>query len=464
MELRQMLLNAHCQKVLRRGSCLLALGLAAGLTISPVVAQDSDEEEETQRAAPTIRLQVGDRLNEAQTCVEEEDFDCALEALGNTQRIRDLSVFEQASVARAYASVYYELENYPEAIKSYETIVNLPAEELTPAILQTSMRNLSTLYLQVEPPRPREALDMFTRWMELPGVTPTPRDWYLKAVIAYQLQDYQEGVTALNRAIDLAAESNLLGDEPWYELLFVFYYELEDTDNAINTLEILVEYWPDDNHMRQLAGQFSERGESGDEAKTLALWEAAYDQGWLEASNHLVSLANLHMNAGAPYKAAQVLEKGFADGIVDSTSQNWRTLANAWRLAGNNDEAIPALNRASELAEDGNLDYERALSFAGLAQWDNCVDAARDAVDRGGLNREDQTYLLLGRCLVNLRRYDEARNAFRAAADDDRSREDANRFLTYVQSEVEREAEINRALRELERNQREREQQAQNRN
>jgi tetratricopeptide (TPR) repeat protein len=422
------------------GLALCAGLLAAGSAAAQEEGEDAaGEGEQSQRPAPTVRLALSDIVEQARTCAAEEDYDCALETMARTERIRELNSFEQAYILTTYSAIYLELEDYPAAIEAYEKILALPLEELSPAMVSTSLRNLSSLYLQVEPPRARESLETFERWMALPDVTPTSQDWYLKSIIHYQLEEHENGAASIRRAIEMAQANGQFGLERWYELLHVFYYELEDQANVIDTLEILVENWTERQHMIQLAGQLSERDGPGDQARTLTLWEAAYDAGWLEQSNHFTALANWLMAAGAPYKAAVVLEQGLADGDVESTQQNWRMLATAWRMARENDKAIPALNEASSLAADGNLDYELALAYTQLAQYENCVDSAREALDRGGLTRTDSANLLLGRCLISLRRYDEATEAFRAAARDERVREDANRFLAYIETEVERE-------------------------
>ncbi len=93
-----------------------------------------------------------------------------------------------------------------------------------------------------------------------------------------------------------------------------------------------------------------------------------------------------------------------------------------------------------------------AQSHANLAQWDECVDAARNGLRRGGLNRTDQTNLILGNCLAQRKEYPEARTAFLAAARDQRSRGAANSWIEYVDSEEERERTNREALEALRRN------------
>jgi predicted negative regulator of RcsB-dependent stress response len=140
------------------------------------------------------------------------------------------------------------------------------------------------------------------------------------------------------------------------------------------------------------------------------------------------------------------MEQGLDSGTIESTESNWRILAQAWQLAQEDLKALPALSRASSLASDGNLDMLLAQSYANLARWDECVEAARSALNRGELNRADQTNMILGNCLVEQKKYGEARSAFNSAARDDRSRRAANQWLQYIDNEENREKEIQNAI------------------
>ena len=153
------------------------------------------------------------------------------------------------------------------------------------------------------------------------------------------------------------------------------------------------------------------------------------------------------LSADVPYQAGNIMEEGLNDGTIESTEANWRILAQAWQLAQEDLKALPALSRASSLASDGNLDMLLAQSYANLARWDECVEAARSALKRGELNREDQTNMILGNCLVEQKKYGEARNAFQSAARDERSRRGANQWLQYIDNEESREKEIAAAMR-----------------
>jgi tetratricopeptide (TPR) repeat protein len=229
-------------------------------------------------------------------------------------------------------------------------------------------------------------------------------------------------------------------------MLYVFYFQLEQTDKVIETLTFLVENWTKKSWVLQLAGQLSSLDREND---TLALYEAAYDAGWLERGSELVQLANLYLNSRAPYKAATVLQEGLDSGLIESTESNWRLLAQALQMSQEHEDAIPAFERASSLADDGEVDRQLVQSLIRLSRWDDCVVAARRALTRD-LERPDLVNMYLGQCLMSLKRYDEARNAYQAARRaDERSERDADRFLQYLNTLVARDRSNAEALASL---------------
>lgn len=418
-----------------------ALTLIGLLSLPPAsVAQEEESQANTPtRRTPAMRERVYQRLAEAQECAETDDMPCANRLLNEVREMSDLNSYERAQMWNFFAFIYFNQDNYAEAIRAYENV--LQQEELPIALETTTLYSLATLYVQQE--QFQEGLDTLEKWFVMsPDSAPEP--YILKAQIHYQMQQYREGIEPVMTALEVAERQGKPPQEGWYQLLNVFYFELEQYQDVIRTLTTLVEGWPKKDYLVQLAGIY---GQEGNEEEQLALYEAAYDFGWLERSTEFVNLAQMLLQAEIPYKAGSILENGLADGTIDSTEQNWRLLSQAWQLAQEDEKALPALTRASSLAEDGELDMRLAMSYANLARWEECSEAARDAIRRGGLNREDQANLTLGNCLVEQKEYAAARNAFRAASSDQRSRSAAQQWLQYIESEVAREDQIAAALR-----------------
>jgi len=421
-------------------SSLAAAAFIAALTPqSDAVAQraGADESEaaaQETRRTPAMRERVYSVLAEAQACAEMDDYPCAMEHLADVRAMDDLNSYELAQMWNFFAFIYYGQDRLDEALDAYQNVLQQP--DLPIGMETDTLFTIAQLYQATE--QYPEALETLDRWFAV-AQNPGPQPFYLKAVIHYQLQQYREGIEPIRAAIQLAVDRNEEPQEGWYQLLNVFYFELEDYPNVIRTLTTLVEMWPKRDYMTQLAGVY---GQEGDDQRQLALWEAAYEAGWLQRGTEYVSLAQMLLASEAPYKAGKILQEGLDDGTIESTMANWRMLAQAWQIAAEDELALPAYARASSLADDGEIDMRLAQSFANLGRWEECIESSRTALNRGGINRADQVNLLLGNCLVEERRYSEALEAFRSAARDDRSRDSANQWIAFVQGEQRREREL----------------------
>jgi tetratricopeptide (TPR) repeat protein len=421
----------------------VAVLVVGGLASAPGYAQQNDSQSDSSqqetRKTPAIRERVYTKLSQAQEAAENDDMDSARELLDEVQAMKDLNSYETAQMWNFYAFIYFNQENYPEALKAYEHVLEQP--DLPLGLQTTTMYTVAQLYVQQE--QYRKALDMLEQWFAL-AENPGPEPYYLAAQIHYQLEEYKEGIPPLQKAFEIAKAQGKPLKENWYRLLNVFYYQLEDYPNVIKVLRTMIDSWPKREYFVQLAGMYAEQG---DETRQLALYETAYDAGWLTRGNELVNYAQMLLQADIPYKAATVLQDGLDKGVIESTDSNWRVTSQAWQLADEDQKAIPALTHAAQLTKDGMLDVRLAQSYQNLDHWQECADAARTGLRKGDLRRPDQANMILGACLFELKQYDEARNAFKTAANDSRSRKGAESWLKYIEAEVDREQQLEQAMR-----------------
>jgi tetratricopeptide (TPR) repeat protein len=400
--------------------------------------QQSQADQET-RKTPAMRERVYTKLSEAQACAEMDDYECSRRLLEEVRGMQDLNSYELAQMWNFYAFIYFNQENYREAITAYQNV--LEQADLPLGLEQATLYTLTQLQFQAEDYA--GALSTLERWFAV-AENPAPEPYILKAQIHYQQEQFREGIEPVMTALKIAEAQGKEPQENWYRLLNVFYYELEDIPNVVSVLRTMIERWPKREYFIQLAGMF---GEQGNDQGQLAMFEVAFEAGWLVRGTELVNYSQMLMQADIPAKAAAILEKGLQDGTIESTEQNWRMLAQAWQLAQDDRRAVPALSRAASLANDGMLDVMLAQSHQNLGQWQDCVDAAEAGLTKGGLRREDQAQLILGGCLFELKQYEPARRAFQAAGRDDRSSDSAAAWLSYIEAEQDRERQLAAAMR-----------------
>ncbi len=157
------------------------------------------------------------------------------------------------------------------------------------------------------------------------------------------------------------------------------------------------------------------------------------------------------MQANLPWRAARVLDRGIKDGVIKRTDETLQQLGQAWQLAQETNKAIPVLEQAAKLSDQGRI-YERLASlYLDDDKNDKCVSAAENALQKGGLREEQTVYQVKGMCLSNLKQPGKAREAFVTCrkisrqAKDDTNEHICSQWLTYLENEQKRQEQLENA-------------------
>ncbi len=418
---------------------LLTVTLSAATILAAPQESDSSQplgDRETQETA-AMRESTFKELAKAQEAAEASNFTLATQILEKL-RSQELNSYEQAQVLNLFAYIHYSQNRMAQAMASYEQLLALP--NLPGALTTSTLYTLAQLYFSQE--QWQKSVDTLRRWFDL---TPEPprQAYEMMCQAYYQQEKYRDALPHAIRVVELTQKSGEAASENAYLMLRVLYYELKDFPKVVATLHELIKRWPKKQYWMQLASLY---GEMEDQKRQLATLELAYLQGYLDREADLLSLVSLLLNNEVYLRAGKILETGLRDGAISSTLDNWRLLAQAWTLAREYERAIPALARASELSPDGKVDVLLAQAHSYVGRWPESVTAARSALRRGGLGRPDQVQVMLGQALFELGEYEEAKAAFLAAQADRRSREVAAGWLSYIDSEQERQAQLKAAL------------------
>ena len=255
----------------------------------------------------------------------------------------------------------------------------------------------------------------------------------------YQLKDYDKALTNINIAIDDFESKGRIPKEQWYNLARFLYAEKNMTAEATATLRELITYYPKKQYWVQLSFMYSE---SNQENLQLGAMETAYVQEMLEKDGEYRNMASLFLNAEVPYKASKVLKKGFEEEIVEDSSKNWELYAGALRQAQEIQDAIPAMEKAASKSDSGDLYARLGNIYLDADQNKKAIEAINKGLNRGGVKRPDNARLVLGMAYFNTKQYEKARDAFRAAARDERSKKYATQWMAYMNSELERQRKL----------------------
>ena len=359
------------------------------------------------------------RFTIAQLWFQLEDWDKAISA------VDDLLATEDSPRPDLYilkGSALYQLKKYEELIPVIQSAIDLAEsrnafriEQLQKNIKSTADEN-GIRYLRREEEDKNE-IDYFRFATQVEAELKENLSKTRKAEQKTEIQLAIDNVkkSASNLAIGPTKEN-------WWLLLRAAYFELDNIPKVRYVLERLLIEWSKKEYWTQLAAIY---GQDELEEKQISAYATAYQEGFLEKSNEYVQMAQLYLSKEVPHKAAVVLQTGFDEGIVEKEVKNWRLLSQAWFLAQEDQMAIIALREAAKLSDDGELDVRLARSLANIADYKSCVDAAQTGIEKGGLKRDDESYITLGMCQFEEDMYEDSKNSFKLATNDATARREA---------------------------------------
>jgi tetratricopeptide (TPR) repeat protein len=417
---------------------LIACGIVAFGTVS---AQETDKEAAERRSnaqqtkqAQAVSKEVYDRITKAQELVDAKDYPGALKLLNALYNPDELTEYEQANVLNYIGFVYFNMDDVPNAMRTYEKMVAIPS--LEPQLLKQTTYTLAQLYTMEE--QYSKALASLDKWFVM-ETNPAPEPFILKAQNLYQLRRYNDMIQPIENAMQIAVARDKPVKEDWYVLLNFAYFQQENYRKVRDIQKILLQSWPKKNYWFSLAGAFTELGE---DQNLMNAYASAHAQNMLEKESELITMAQLYMQRETPYLAATLMEKEMAAGRIQKDGKNYRLLSQAWQLAQEDAKAIPALKEAARLTSDGELDVRLGNAYLNIGEYDECVTAVSNGIRKGGLKSGDNAQISLGMCLYNQRKYQAAIDAFQAAAKTERSRRVANQWISVIRADIQRNEQI----------------------
>ncbi len=407
---------------------ILAGAMILGAT-GTALAQDNKETKKTKETV-AMSQQVYEKLTEIQELIEGKDYASAQKMIDDVKVRKGLSDYERAQIWNISGYSYYLQERYADAINSYDQVLAQP--DLPEALLLSTLKTKAQLHFTQDD---YESALRVVRELMAVIEEPSADVLMIEGQALFQLGRYDEALVPIKSAIDMYREQGQKPRENWLLLLRVIYFEQKDYESMIGVVKELIAYYPKDTYILTLAGIYSELG---DTKKQLALTEVLYEKSLLNTTSHITNLANLYLLHGLPYKAAVVLEREMGEKIVESNERNLRLLSQAWYQAREDEKAIPPLERAAAISEDGELYVRLAQAHINLENWADASAAVQKGIKLGGLKRDDTANIMLGMALFNQKRLEQARRAFEKAARDNRSKRAATQWIAYVDSEIKR--------------------------
>jgi Tfp pilus assembly protein PilF len=234
---------------------------------------------------------------------------------------------------------------------------------------------------------------------------------HLLGAAAYAgLKRFREGIVEIRAAIAKSPAPQ----EQWYQLLLAMYVELKDYPEATKTLHTVLGYWPGKaDYWKQLASIYTTMDRLD---AALGVYEMALAGGFLKNESDILNVAGLYMFIDVPLKAAQLLEKEMAAGLVKPNSKNLETLGTALLRAQEIERAITVYRKATATEDNPKLDLLAAQLLLDAERWDEAIAALKHLTStasyRTTLDSPGLAHVLLGSAYFEKGLLAEARAAF----------------------------------------------------
>lgn len=374
---------------------------------------------------------VYDAISEIQLLIDEEKYD---EVLAELQEMRQkkMTSYETAHVLNMMGYTYYQKDELGKSLSAYDEALAQP--DLPDSQVRTILMTVSQVSLVAGEYKKSEAFAR--RLIASPGKTPPPPMSHIILAQALIGQErYAEAKEPILTAIDTQRKAGQQPRENWLALLSAVYFNMEDYEAMRAVIYELVTLYPKEQYLINLAALHGQLGETD---KQMALVESLLDDKRLDSGHQLLNLANLFMAHQLPYKAAHLLEQEMEVERIEVNKRNLELLSQAWYLAGEQRKAIPPLEQAAALSNDGELYLRAARLYMDIYEWKKAEAAAGAAIEIGGLKEPGNAWLLQGMALTRRDDFGPAKKMFGRATEFKESEKWASQWLKFIEGEERR--------------------------
>ena len=356
--------------------------LPVALGVSPLdykgasmeAAEDDQKKKKKRRRTKLPSKKMQRILQTMVPLIEEEQWEAALLALQPVAVVD--SKFTSTDRSKMYyyqGYIFFSQEKYGSAETAYKNLMS--EKDSTDQERLGALFSLSQLSYIAEDYR--SAIDYLLEWLELEEL-PSSDGYGLLAQAYYQLEDFQNSVESIDTAINiqesqdiaikvavLDAEGNETGEmietgetrkgvaKENHYLLKMALYSELKKD-----LEVLPIYEILVQHYpkkRYWTNLSGLYGQRDRQMDQMGALEAAYDDRLLDKQREFTALSQLLFMFENPRKAAKVIEDGLNQGIVKKEEKTLKAAAQYWHASKELEKAKPYYEKAAIKSKEGEL-------------------------------------------------------------------------------------------------------------
>ena len=411
-------------QVLRRNNWMVALAVGALLggagdlaLVSAAQAQRSksdDSKDKDKEPKHTVSKNAAKPLKAAQDAMQAKKYPDAIQHLKEAEGVAGKTPWDEHLINEMYGYVYGHTNDYPNAAKAFEALVNDQYTE--PSEIPTDLKVLTQINYQLK--NYDKAIDFGQRAIKA-GVadenteTIVSQSYYLK-------NDFKGTIKFVGAQVDDDIKKGHEPKEQTLNLILSSCLKLEDQECTSKALERMVAYYPKPEYWGNLVITLFQAPSMNDKS-LLNTYRLANEVDVMKRPDDYTEMAQLAIEQGSPGEAQHVLEKAFQRNVfTDPRSQdkNKRLLASAEKAAQQDQAALAKIASDAETAPTGDKSVGVGLAYLGYQQYDKASDFISKGITKGGLKNEPEAHLLLGIAQLKSGKKEEAVKSFKAVKGD----------------------------------------------
>ena len=420
----------------------LCLSFLIGILILPILPVSFVLAGEEQRAPPEARTAgtlgpaVMRAISEIQELMQPEDPDDEPDLEGAKaeldelyeRRFERMNDFEKQTVLNFYTNYWLTLENYPEAISTFEQLLEI--EELREDTRLRTLRSLGQLTAAEE--RWRDSIRYYELWRES-SLEEDDVVFRGLSYAHYQVDELAEALPYWISYMELSLDNGEELGRDDYSYLNGLYFQLEDFENALPLTKTMIVLFDEQTDWTNLSAVYASLD---DEERRVRSMNVAYLKGMLDDENRFLNLGQSLAGIEIPASGAKIIVDGFEQGLVEETEENLTTLTQMYLLASEYEAALAPALEVAEMSESGDgYDTYGYLHYV-MRNYQDAADAFQMAIDKGNLSNRADTLLFLARALIELDAFEAAKEAATQSADagGESERRSATDYIRFIES------------------------------
>lgn len=392
-------------------------------------SQQTVQERKDSRSNQAVSERVGRRLMTAlDLYTEKQDVKGAIAEL---QGIEPRETFDRAYVNRFLGNLYAADEQFDRAFELVKSAAD--ADVLGWGDHAAVLKLTADLGLQME--RYSLAIQYYGKWLQFTGEKDP--DVFMRIANAfYEMQQYEKIIRPADIAIEAFTAKGQVNRNP-YIMKVASYYERKMYAEAAKVLEQGLNVLPGEKAWWNQLGMMYMLMEQTE--KALQTMEIAYLAGYFDKESHYKALVQLYSNVEVPYKAAMIMAKHIESGDVEKSVRNYKTVASSYEQAREYSTAAQFYAKAAEIEEDrkerADLFRRQGTAHLRAEEFSKAANAYLKAIDND-IENPGRVYMSLTEAYFYNNNFREALKYVQEAKKFSNERRNASSWEQYIRQKA----------------------------